>query len=117
MDIRGADVLILGGSGLVGMAVARELMHFAPATLIISGLFQAESEAAVAELAADPARTDGTALRATWGDIFLPDALRDRTRADVLADSAARSLLLDGLYGELTEDVVAQSALGALLLR
>jgi nucleoside-diphosphate-sugar epimerase len=32
MDIEGSDVLILGGSGLVGMAVARELMIYEPRT-------------------------------------------------------------------------------------
>jgi hypothetical protein len=117
MEIRGADVLILGGSGLVGMAVAREMMQFSPAKLIISGLLREETEAAVAELSREPALDTATSLRATWGDLFLPDSLRGRSRADVLGDPAARALLLDGLYGELTDSVLEESALGALLLR
>ncbi|HSJ09591.1 MAG TPA: hypothetical protein VK928_06735 [Longimicrobiales bacterium] len=117
MDIRGNHVLILGGSGLVGMAVARELMPHVPARLIISGLTQEEAALGVAELERDPARHGDTRIDAAWGDLFLPDSLRERTRTDVLADANARGHLLDDLYGELTEDVVERSALGALLLR
>lgn len=117
MDIEGRDALILGGSGLVGIAVARELMAFAPRTLVISALTRAEAEAAVAELIADPARDTATAIEAEWGDVFLPDALRERAREDVLSDPAARVRVLDDLLGELTEDVVQRSALGVLLDR
>ncbi|CAN5866283.1 hypothetical protein BH23GEM9_BH23GEM9_10610 [soil metagenome] len=117
MDIRGRDVLILGGSGLVGMAVARELMSHAPAGLVISGLTRAEAEHAVAELLADPLRLPDTSIEATWGDLFLPDSLSERSRADVLADADARALLLDDLYGELTDTVINRSAFGALLMR
>jgi NAD(P)-dependent dehydrogenase (short-subunit alcohol dehydrogenase family) len=117
MDIQGRDVLILGGGGLVGMAVARELMPFSPARLVISALARAEADRAVAELAADAALRPDTQLEAAWGDLFLPEPLKDRSRADVLADDAARTLLLDDLFGELTDAVVQRSAFGALLLR
>jgi NAD(P)-dependent dehydrogenase (short-subunit alcohol dehydrogenase family) len=117
MDINGSDVLILGGSGLVGMAVARELMPYGPSLLAISGLTQAEAEQAVAELEQDPARRPETRLEAAWGDLFLPEPLRERKRQEVLADPAARALVLDDLYGDLTERTVTGSTLGALLLR
>ncbi|HSK21446.1 MAG TPA: hypothetical protein VK912_19990 [Longimicrobiales bacterium] len=117
MDIGGRSVLILGGSGLVGMAVARELMPHAPALLAISGLTREEAEAAVAELECDPARLEDTRLEAAWGDLFQRDEMRERPRHEVLGDTAARRLLLDDLYGELTEEVVARSALGALIAR
>jgi NAD(P)-dependent dehydrogenase (short-subunit alcohol dehydrogenase family) len=117
MDIRGNTVLILGGSGLVGMAVARELMPHEPALLVISGLTRAEAEGGAAELEREPALSGGTRIEAAWGDLFQSDAMRERTRADILADTAARRLLLDDLYGEQTDDVVERSALGALLAR
>jgi NAD(P)-dependent dehydrogenase (short-subunit alcohol dehydrogenase family) len=117
MDIRGRSVLILGGSGLVGMAVARELMPHAPALLAISGLTREEAEAAVAELEVDPARMEDTRLEAAWGDLFQRDEMRERPRTEILGDTAARRLLLDDLYGELTDEVVARSALGALIAR
>jgi NAD(P)-dependent dehydrogenase (short-subunit alcohol dehydrogenase family) len=114
MEIRGRKVLILGGSGLVGMAVARELLAHEPASIALSALRHEEAEAAAAEL-----RREASTVRidAEWGDVFAPEALKDRARADVLADDAARALLLDDLLGELSDDVVQRSALGALLLR
>jgi NAD(P)-dependent dehydrogenase (short-subunit alcohol dehydrogenase family) len=115
MDIAGKNVLILGGSGLVGMAVARELLPLDPARLMITGLTRGEAEGAAAELRAEGA--GATVVEAAWGDVFMRAELRERVRADVLADEAARGQLLDDLYGELTEQVVARSALGALLLR
>jgi NAD(P)-dependent dehydrogenase (short-subunit alcohol dehydrogenase family) len=117
MDIQRSDVLILGGSGLVGMAVARELMPHEPALLVICGLTRTEAEEGVAELENDPARQPATRIEAAWGDMFVPDALRERTRADVLADPSARAMLLDELYGDLSDGVLEGSALGALLLR
>jgi NAD(P)-dependent dehydrogenase (short-subunit alcohol dehydrogenase family) len=117
MDIQGRDVLILGGSGLVGTAVARELMAHAPSSIVISGLTRAEAELALDELRSDDALLPGTKLDAAWGDLFLPDTMRERPRGDVLHDAAARSLLLDDLYGELSDDVIARSAFGALLMR
>ncbi len=117
MEIQGRSVLILGGSGLVGMAVARELMQFEPALLIISGLTQAEAEAGVAEISVDPELRPGTRIVAEWGDIFVAEALKDRSRGDILSDADARVSLLDDLLGELTEDVVTRSTFGAILGR
>jgi NAD(P)-dependent dehydrogenase (short-subunit alcohol dehydrogenase family) len=114
MDLQGKTILILGGSGLVGMAVARELLVREPATLVISGLTRREAERAVAELQAESA---GTRLVTEWGDIFLPETLKDWRREEVLADAAARALLVDDLLGELSDDVVRRSALGGMLLR
>jgi NAD(P)-dependent dehydrogenase (short-subunit alcohol dehydrogenase family) len=114
MEIRGRNVLILGGSGLVGMAVARELLPLAPGRITISSLRRADAEDAVAALRREAADVE---LDAEWGDLFVPDALRERARADILSDAAGRSALLDDLFGELSERVVERSALGALLAR
>lgn len=117
MELGGRNILILGGAGLVGMAVARKLLAFAPARVVLSGLTRREAESAVAELLAEGGVPAGTTVEPAWGDIFVPEALKDRPRAEILASPEARALLLDDLYGELTDDVVRRSALGALLLR
>jgi len=114
MELRGRNVLILGGSGLVGMAVARELIPHAPARIIVTSLRREDAEDAVAALSQE---AGGVPLEAAWGDIFVADAVKDIPRAEVLADPDTRAALIDDLYGELTDDVVARSALGALLLR
>ena len=115
MDIGGRTILILGGAGLVGMAVARKLLELTPARVVLGGLTQREAEEAIAALEED--NPGGSALEAVWGDMFLPAALKDRRRRDVLADPAARAMVLDEMYGNLTDEVVERSALGALLLR
>jgi NAD(P)-dependent dehydrogenase (short-subunit alcohol dehydrogenase family) len=69
VDIEGRKVLVLGGWGLVGSAVCRELLTRRPAEIQIHSLRQEEAEQAVAELAAEAARA-GTRLAASGGDIF-----------------------------------------------
>jgi hypothetical protein len=116
MDIRGSRVVLLGGSGLVGMAIARELLPFNPRRVVLSGLTRAEAESAAAELG-PLAERHGAELVPEWGDIFVPEALKDRSRAEILADPSARGLILDDLYGTAGEDAVERSGIGALLLR
>ena len=116
MEIRGRTVLLLGGSGLCGMAVARELAQHEPKLVIVTGLTRAEAENAVAELAAENIFTKRTTLQAEWGDMFVPSSLKDLTRREILDQSAARGSLIDDLFGELTDDVVKRSTLGSLLL-
>jgi NAD(P)-dependent dehydrogenase (short-subunit alcohol dehydrogenase family) len=115
MLIRGSRILLLGGSGLTGTAIARQLFPHRPDTVIISSLTQREAEAGVAELRAD-ADAAGVTLVPEWGDIFLPRAFKDRRRAEILADADARTAFLDDLYGGVGEGTVESSTLGALLL-
>src|SRR5690625_1130842 len=117
MEIKGRTVLILGGSGLVGLAVARRVLAHEPRALVISALRRDEAEAGLAELRSGGEVPSGTELHAEWGDIFLPESMKDRPRAEVLADADSRARLLDDLYGELSDDVVRGSALGSILQR
>ena len=117
MEIKGRRVLLLGGSGLCGVAVARVMAAHRPAQIVITGLTQAEAESAVADLKAEGIFDSQTEVVAEWGDIFVPTELKDRSRRDVLDDSAARGVLIDDLFGELNEEVVKRSSLGALLMR
>jgi hypothetical protein len=47
VEIKDRTVLVLGGAGLVGLAVCRELLALKPAKLIVSSLLAHETEAAV----------------------------------------------------------------------
>jgi NAD(P)-dependent dehydrogenase (short-subunit alcohol dehydrogenase family) len=116
MDLRDKTILILGGAGLVGTAVARRALKAGPARMIIASLREAEATGAVEELRQGP-EASGASIEPAWGDLFVPHALKDRARSDVLADPEARRTLVDDLYGELTEDVFARSTLGTLLVR
>ncbi|MDX1674118.1 MAG: hypothetical protein R3314_04870 [Longimicrobiales bacterium] len=114
MDIQGKTVVLLGGSGLVGVAVARALIPFGPEKIVLTALTRAEVEPAVAELQVEAGGID---VAGEWGDMFWPEALKDRSRGDVLSDADARSRLLDDLYGDLTDDVVRRSTFASILDR
>jgi NAD(P)-dependent dehydrogenase (short-subunit alcohol dehydrogenase family) len=116
MEIRGSRILLLGGSGLVGTALARQLLPLKPALVVISGLTREEAEGGVEELRRDP-DADGVELAAEWGDIFLPEELKDIRRRDIVEDPRARAQILDDLLGPLSEDVIERSALGRIIAR
>jgi NAD(P)-dependent dehydrogenase (short-subunit alcohol dehydrogenase family) len=115
MDIRDKTVLLLGGSGLVGLAVARALVPHGPGRIVVTALTRAELEPAMTELRSE--HGDVCAFEGEWGDMFWPTSLKDRSRGDVLGDPEARAQLLDDLYGELTDDVVRRSHFASLLDR
>jgi NAD(P)-dependent dehydrogenase (short-subunit alcohol dehydrogenase family) len=114
LDIRNSRVLILGGSGLVGMAIARELLPLKPAALVISALTQREAEEGVDELRPVAGETE---IAAEWGNLFAPLAFKDAARDRMLDDPAARAAMLDELYGPLGEETLRRSALGDMVLR
>jgi NAD(P)-dependent dehydrogenase (short-subunit alcohol dehydrogenase family) len=53
MELEGSTVLILGGAGLVGEAVARALLPQGPRRVVIAGLTREEAEESVQELRAE----------------------------------------------------------------
>lgn len=75
MDIEGTKVLVLGGYGLVGLAVCREMLEQKPREIQIHSLRQEESEEAREQLLPF---AEGTKLTTSSGDIFglLKDAER-----------------------------------------
>lgn len=117
MVVRGRAVLILGGSGLVGLAVARRVLRHDPRAVIISALKREEAEEAIGTLESEGSVPSGTVLVAEWGDLFAPEGMKDRPRAEILADPKLRSMLLDDLYDILDDGVVRRSTLGSILLR
>lgn len=115
MELRDTTVLLLGGAGLVGQAVAREILPHRPSRIVVTSLFRADAMAAAEALARTPG-AEGIGMEPRWGDIFVPEAFRTRSRSEVLGDPEARRALVDDLYGELTDEVFARSALGTLLM-
>jgi NAD(P)-dependent dehydrogenase (short-subunit alcohol dehydrogenase family) len=115
MELPDRTVLVLGGAGLVGVAVARRVLEQGPRRVVIASLLPAEARSAVEELAREFPALVGV-LEPVWGDLFVPEALKDRHRRETLADAGSRGLLVDDLYGELTAEVLERSAFGRLLL-
>lgn len=91
MELRDSTILLLGGAGLVGSAVARRLAEFSPKRLVITALTKHEAEAGARELSEDLGRT----VEARWGNIFVPSDLAERGREELMSDVAARRRMID----------------------
>jgi NAD(P)-dependent dehydrogenase (short-subunit alcohol dehydrogenase family) len=115
MDLRDKTVLILGGAGLVGIAVGRRALDGRPARIVLGSLQRAEAEEACEMLRAEP-KAEGVQIVPAWGDLFLPKEMGELDRGSIMADEAMRGLMLDDMYGALTDEVFHRSTLGTLLL-
>ena len=111
MDIEGSKVLVLGGYGLVGMAVCRELLEHKPREIQIHSLRQEESEEAREQLTPF---AEGVKLSISSGDIFglAEEASRiERIAAQLnpLRDPDWGSFLLYRLLADGKPDIVIDS--------
>lgn len=114
MDLENKRILILGGSGLVGQAVARRLLKFRPSSLALVALGEREVDAAAAALSS---LATGVAIESAWGDVFLPAAVAQQGRSAVLADPQLRAVVLRDLLDELNRGIVERSYLFQLFQR
>ena len=105
MDIRGKSVLILGGYGLVGQAVARRLLPEAPRRLTLLSLRREEALEAVSGLQTERGAVE---LVPAWGDVFAFADLKDRPRAEVYGDPVQRTRLIESLIEPLSEAAASQ---------
>jgi len=114
MDIRGKTILILGGYGLVGQAVARRLIPEGPAKLILLSLRREEAEEAGRSIAPE---AQGVNLEAAWGDVFSFSDWKDQLRREVYADPANRARLIESLLDPLSEQAATEYYLYQLITR
>jgi len=114
MDISGATIMILGGSGLVGHAVARRLLACGPRRLVLVALTKRETAESAAALAPHAGET---AIVTEPGNVYLPASLAQADRWALLDDPAHRALLVEDIFGDMTNEVLGRSFLVQLLLR
>ncbi|MGI9628121.1 MAG: short-chain dehydrogenase [Longimicrobiales bacterium] len=112
MQIHGSTVLILGGAGLVGQAVARRVLEQGPGRVVIASLREAETAPAVQALSVE---FPGTAIEGHWGDLFVPFDMKDLSREQIRNDDRARGSLIEDIYSQLSDPVFDRSTLGRLL--
>lgn len=108
MNIEGKKVLVLGGPGLVGMAMCRELLERNPAELRVHSLQKSEAEEACQELASEAGTTR---LTTSGGDIFGLAEPADRRRGihaqlATLKDEQLEEFLLYRILTELEPEIV-----------
>lgn len=110
MELQGKTVLVLGGAGLVGQAICRQLIPEQIGHLIVTSLKEHDAKECVAGLQRlFPA--SACTFSALWGDMFAPFALKDQPREARVADPARRKQLTDAVLGPLDESVLTQSTL------
>lgn len=116
MDIQGRNILLLGGSGLVGMAIARDLLPQRPARIVIAALRRDEADQGVDELSGHP-DAEGVEIVPEWGDVFLRPGRREESRREMLRTDDGRAEILDDLFGDLREDDFRRSLLFEMIDR
>lgn len=114
MELADRTVMLLGGSGLVGHAVARRLLAAGPRRLVLVALYEDEVRAAADALTPYRRRT---AITVEWGNVFMPAAVAQLDLSTVIATPEHRALVLGDLLGELTEGVLERSLLFRLLVQ
>lgn len=119
MDIQGKRALVLGGYGLVGSAVCRELLERRPSRLVVGSLRQAQAEAAVDELRqAYPGAS--TEILPAWGDVLLRAEWQtldgqEHPRDRVLSQADQRRRLVGDILHELDDEILESSLLCQLI--
>ncbi len=112
MDLQNASIMILGGSGLVGHAVARRLLDFHPREIVLVALFARETEEAAAALAPFAGTTR---IAVEHGNVYMPATLARGDRVKLMEDPRNIRMLVEDTFGDLTDDVLARSLLVQLL--
>jgi len=87
LNLAGKKILVLGGYGLVGIAVCREMLKRRPREIQIHSLREGEAEQARTELGTE-AEKAGTTLTTSFGDLFGLAESSDR-RAAIAAQIGA----------------------------
>jgi len=116
MELADRTVMLLGGSGLVGHAVARRVLAATPAPrrVVLVALFEDEVRAAARAL--EPYRGAAT-IDVEWGNIFMPASVARLDIGTIIASDEHRALVLGDLLGDLTEQVFERNLLFRLLVR
>ncbi len=116
MDIRGKRVLLLGGAGEVGMAIARALLKEEPAHIVIASLRKEEAEEAVRILErekGDRAITFST----EYGNIFVRAEFKDMSWREIQEHPEYQEALMNDILNEMTREILVNSALYQMIAR
>lgn len=93
--------LILGGAGLVGSRIVREIAReLHPEQIVVASLYRGEVREFVHEMRREFPHVN---FIGAWGDVFLREEFRLERRMRLLQSRPRREMLFDDLYGELSE--------------
>jgi len=116
MQIKDSKILVLGGWGLVGMAICRKLMEFEPRCMVITSLNQWEAEDACEQLRYEYTAYDPHMFVPKWGNIFARTEWKDQNWSDVLAGGDTRREFIKDVFYDLDDKILKSSALYELIV-
>jgi len=100
LEIKGKNILILGGWGMVGTAICRQLFIKKPASITIASLLKVEADSACQEL---EKYAGDVKLIPAWGNIFVREELKDLTREQILDNREHRLMMAEDVLERTTE--------------
>lgn len=113
MGIEGKNVLVLGGGGMVGVAVCREVLVHEPALLVVAAHHEHKANQAAAQLRTEsPEMADR--ILPVWGDVFLRAEWQTSggdVRAGVMADTEKCRRAIADIIDPLDEESLDASLL------
>ena len=115
MEIKNKTILVLGGAGLVGMAVCRRLVEENPKRIIVAALPRKEAEEGVATLRKEFPGKGKQYFIPWWGNIFLRNEFKDIPRDQIVNDPEKRKHLIEDILGDLTDKSLRRSSLYSLI--
>ncbi len=115
MDIKNKTVLVLGGFGLVGSAVARKIVPQNPKQIIITSLFLSEAEEAVKKFESEFPHKGKNYFIPWGGNVFVRNEFKDEDRLALLSDPVKRQTVLSDTLEELSDEILETSAIFNLL--
>lgn len=93
--------LILGGAGLVGSQIVREIARtLDPKKIVVASLYRGEVREFLHDLRKEFPHVE---FAGAWGDIFVRDAFSMERRRRLLQSQVRREMLYDDLFGTLGE--------------
>ncbi len=114
MDIKGKRVMIFGGWGLVGRAVAKQILKEQPAEIIVTSLRENESRE-IQDILVNHPVNKGTRIAALHGDLFVRRNLAGKSKREIYATDDLLQTMIEDLYDDLSPELIRNSMLYQIL--
>lgn len=102
--------MIFGGWGLVGQAIAKQILEEQPAELVVTSLRETEAEE-IRDILEQHPLNRGTKIHAVHGDLFVRNQLSLSSKADIYTSPEQVGLMIHDIYDDLSEDIINNSKL------
>lgn len=110
MRIKNSKILVIGGWGLVGAAICKQLMKFNPSELIVTSLRESEAKEAVADLE-NQFKNSNTKFTPLWGNIFTRKDWKDVNPSELFNSEDSRNGFINDVFADLDDSILNHSAL------